>query len=229
MSLFMTNKNIGRPIPPMDAAAPTKTETATLALGCFWGPDALYGCTPGVVRTRVGYSGGKQPNPTYYNIGDHTESVQIEFDPEIISYERILDIFWHNHNPKKPGWLRQYMSILFFHDKKQQRTARDAFDREASRIKEPIYTELKPFTKFYIAESYHQKYHLRQYSDLIGEYHLIYSVDADFVSSTSAAKVNGYVTGYGTIENFNRDIDSLGLSPEGIRSLTDIFNRFQNR
>ena len=229
MSLFKTDKNTGSSIPPIDAAAPARTETATLALGCFWGPDALYGSTPGVVRTRVGYSGGKQPNPTYYNIDDHTETVQIEFDPEVVSYERILDIFWHNHNPRKPGWLRQYMSILFFHDEKQELIARDIFDREASRIQEPIYTELKPLTKFYVAESYHQKYHLRQYPDLIQEYQMIYPVDSDIVSSTAAARVNGYVTGYGTKENFQRDIVGLGLSQEGIKRLTEIFNSFQKR
>ncbi len=229
MSLFKTNKNTGRAVPPIDAAAPARTETATLALGCFWGPDALYGCTPGVVRTRVGYAGGKQLSPTYYNIGDHAETVQMEYDPTITSYERILDVFWLNHNPKKPAWLRQYMSAIFFHDQKQEMIAREIFNREASRIREPVFTEIIPLTKFYLAESYHQKYQLRQYSDLIKEYQMIYPIDADIVSSTSAAKVNGYVTGYGTTEDFKSDIDGLGLSPEGIRSLTDIFNRFQNR
>lgn len=229
MSIFKTNKQAGRSIPPIDAAAPTKTETATLALGCFWGPDALYGCTPGVVRTRVGYAGGKQLNPTYYNIGDHTETLQIEYDPTIISFERILDIFWHNHNPKKPAWLRQYMSIIFLHDEKQEKIARETFNSEASRIREPIYTELIHFTQFHIAESYHQKYNLRKYPDLIGEYQSIYPVDTDFVSSTSAAKVNGYVTGYGTKENFKRDIVGLGLSPEGVKGLTEVFNSFRKR
>ena len=78
-------------IPALDAAAPARTETATFALGCFWCPDAQFGILPGVVRTRVGYAGGTTENPTYHDLGDHTECVQIDYDPRALSFDQVLD------------------------------------------------------------------------------------------------------------------------------------------
>ena len=91
-------------IPPIDAAAPAKTETATYAMGCFWGPDSLFGSLDGVIRTRVGYAGGTTESPTYHNIGDHTETIQIDYNPAKISYEQLLEIYWDNHNPAVQPW-----------------------------------------------------------------------------------------------------------------------------
>src|SRR4051812_14157562 len=85
------------------------TTTATFAMGCFWSPDARFGSTPGVVRTRVGYTGGELPDPTYAKLGDHTETIQLDYDPARISYEELLQIFWTGHNPVKRVWGRQYM------------------------------------------------------------------------------------------------------------------------
>jgi hypothetical protein len=92
----------------------TNVQTATLGMGWFWGPDARFGHLSGVIRTRVGFSGGTTPSPTYRNIGNHTETLEIDFDPTIISYEEILDIFWKNHNPLRVNDYkgRQYMSLL---------------------------------------------------------------------------------------------------------------------
>jgi len=75
------------------------SETATFALGCFWGPDASFGALEGVVRTRVGYAGGTTEGPTYKMIGDHTETIEIDYDPAVISYRELLEIFFDSHNP----------------------------------------------------------------------------------------------------------------------------------
>jgi peptide-methionine (S)-S-oxide reductase len=213
-------------IPPIDLKAPSKTETATFALGCFWGPDAQFGITPGVIRTRVGYAGGQQPDPTYYNLGDHIETVQIEFDPQVISYEKLLNIFWHCHNPHKPGWLRQYMSAIFYHDNSQEDLARETLEREFNQTNREIFTEIMPYTRFYMAEGYHQKYNLRQHRGLIKEYIKIYPDENDFIHSTSAARVNGYVAGYGNLRALDEEIGSLGLSNEGNELLSKIVLRF---
>lgn len=213
-------------IPPLDLKAPSKTETATLALGCFWGPEAQFGITPGVIRSRVGYAGGQQPDPTYYNLGDHIETVQIEFDPKVTSYQELLDIFWHSHNPHKPGWLRQYMSAVFYHNNAQENLARETLDREFKRTNREIFTEIMPYTKFYMAEGYHQKYYLRQYRDLVKEYIKIYPDENDFLHSTSAARVNGYVAGYGNLRILEEEIERLGLSDKGNEVLKEIVLRF---
>ena len=86
-------------LPPIDAAAPSNIETATFALGCFWSPDARFGVVPGVVRTRVGYAGGNTQNPSYHDLGGHTESIQIDYDPTQTSYKTMLELFWANHTP----------------------------------------------------------------------------------------------------------------------------------
>ena len=213
-------------IPPIDLKAPSETETATLALGCFWGPDSQFGVTPGVIRTRVGYAGGRQSNPTYYNLGDHIETVEIEFDPKVTSYQELLDIFWRSHNPHKPGWLRQYMSAIFYHNDAQENLARGTLDREFKRTNREIFTEIVPYTKFYMAEGYHQKYHLRQHRDLVKDYIMIYPDENDFINSTSAARVNGYVGGYGNLRILEEEIESLGLSDKGNKVLNEIVLRF---
>lgn len=75
------------------------TEKATFGMGCFWGVESLFGATKGVIRTRVGFTGGEKKAPVYKNLGDHTEAVELEFDPKVVTYETLLDIFWSNHNP----------------------------------------------------------------------------------------------------------------------------------
>jgi peptide-methionine (S)-S-oxide reductase len=164
-----------------------------------------------VVRTRVGYAGGQKVNPTYYSMGDHTESLQIDFDPQQISYLELLDVFWKTHNPCAGGSSRQYMAAVFFHDDGQKQLAEKTRDREAAehgRVK----TALLPLTAFYLAEDYHQKYMLRSRSELMREFRAMYPSDLDLVNSTAAARVNGYLGGNGTSALLNQEIDSLGLS-----------------
>lgn len=219
MGLIKTDKNL---IPPIDASAPIETETATLAMGCFWDPDALFGSTRGVVRTRVGYSGGTLKNPTYHNLGDHIETIQVDYDPGQISYEKLLWIFWGGHAPQDRAWKRQYMSAVFFHDREQEKLAREIKERVQAKLKTRLFTEIIPFSEFYMAEDYHQKYHLQGEPELMKEFRRFYPDMNDFVASTSAARVNGYLGGYGTLESLNNEIESYGLSPEGIKKLKGI-------
>jgi methionine-S-sulfoxide reductase len=222
MTSTQAGRDLDTKIPPIDVSAPSKTETATFALGCFWGPDSLFGCTKGVVRTRVGYSGGTLDNPTYDNLGDHIETVQIDYDPEKTSYEKLLWVFWGGHSPQDKAWKRQYMSAVFFHNDEQKRLAYEIRDRMAAKLKCEVHTEIVPHWKFYIAEDYHQKYHLQGESKLMEEFRLIYPAMEDFIASTAAARVNGYIGGYGTIGSLETEVSSFGLSPEGIKRLGDI-------
>jgi peptide-methionine (S)-S-oxide reductase len=198
----------GDSIPPIDASALAQTETATFALGCFWAPDSIFGSLDGVIRTRVGYAGGTTENPTYHNLGDHTETIQIDYDPTQISYEQLLDIYWDSHNPTVQPWSRQYMSIVFYHGSEQRELAMERKQREEASSGRRVYTEVIPFSKFHLAEDYHQKYYLQQVPELMEELAAIYPNFADFIDSTAAARINGYVGGHVTFQKLQEQLNS---------------------
>lgn len=172
-----------------------------------------------MIRTRVGYSGGTKKNPTYHDLGDHSETLQIDFDPARVSYEQLLDVFWKAHDPTSRSWSRQYRAALFFHSEEQKRSAEESRDRVAARIKGKIQTEILPASEFYLAEGYHQKYYLRLNSFLSAEFRQMYPSEKDFVNSTAATRVNGYIGGYGTVAGLKEELDGLGLSEEGRKRL----------
>ncbi|HET90190.1 MAG TPA: peptide-methionine (S)-S-oxide reductase [Chloroflexi bacterium] len=175
-----------------------------------------------MVRTRVGYAGGTTEHPTYYNLGDHTETIQVEYDPTRISYQELLDVFWAGHDPARPAWSRQYASIIFYHDEEQQRLARASKEQYATRGDRRVYTEIVPAATFYLAEDYHQKYRLRLSPIFIDEFTAIYPEPADLVNSTATARVNGYLGGHGTLTDLQAEIDDLGLSPNAQEELLRI-------
>ena len=145
-------------------------ETATFGGGCFWCTEAVFQEVKGVHSVVSGYAGGTVDNPTYYQVCSgttgHAEVIQITFDPEVISYAEVLDVFWRTHDPttlnrQGPDTGTQYRSVIFYHND-QQRTIAEQTKREldASGLwKKPIVTEIVPFTKFYAAEDYHQDYY----------------------------------------------------------------------
>ncbi len=143
---------------------------ATLAAGCFWHVEALFRKTDGVKSTKVGYIGGSISDPTYEDVctdrTGHAEAVQIEYEPDKISFEEILDIFWDNHNPttlNRQGFDvgTQYRSAIFYHDKEQQKIAEDKMRSLSSSgaYDKPIVTQIVPAPTFYPAEEYHQRYY----------------------------------------------------------------------
>jgi peptide-methionine (S)-S-oxide reductase len=198
----------GDSIPPIDTSAPAQIETATFALGCFWAPDSIFGSLDGVVRTRVGYAGGTTENPTYHNLGDHTETIQIDYDPTVISYEQLLEIYWDSHNPTSQPWSRQYMSIIFYHNSEQRELAMETKQHEEDSLGHQVYTEIIPFTEFYLAEDYHQKYYLQQKPELMEELSAIYPNFADIIDSTAVARINGYVGGHITFQELQEQLNS---------------------
>lgn len=113
------------------------------------------------------------------------------------------------------------MSAILYHNEEQKRLALETRDRQTTSVKKKIVTEIIPFAEFYLAEEYHQKYYLQQAPELMSEFSAIYPVAQDFINSTAAARVNGYVGGYGSLETLNGEIDSLGLSPAGNKKLRD--------
>ncbi len=175
-----------------------------------------------MLRTRVGYAGGSTENPTYRNLGDHIETVEIDFDPSRISYEKLLEAFWTGHDAGARPWRRQYMSAIFYRDERQRESAIRSKEREALRRNRTIHTEILPFTGFFTAEAYHQKYALRGRADLIREYEAIYPSLDDLLASTAVTKANGFAGGNGTCESLRSELDGLGLSAIGRRRLEEL-------
>lgn len=190
-------------------------ETATLGMGCFWGPDSRFGHLPGVIRTRVGYAGGTSADPTYRNIGDHTETIEIDFDPSRLSYETILTIFWQNHNAVKDRHFkeRQYLSLLLYHNEKQQAIAQRVKIEQEHETGKKIQTEFQPYTAFYRAEERHQKYFLNRFPKALETILPLFSDYTAFVDSTIAARLNGFVREFGTLADIKAEISQWGLDP----------------
>jgi peptide-methionine (S)-S-oxide reductase len=145
------------------------TERATFAAGCFWGVEAAFRQLPGVVSTRVGYTGGHKANPTYHEVcahrTGHAEAVEVEFDPAQVSYGELLDAFWRKHNPRSRNRQgldigSQYRSAIFFHSPEQEASARAAKDALQAELHWPrkIVTQIELASTFWEAEDYHQQY-----------------------------------------------------------------------
>ena len=153
------------------APYPDGTQVATFAMGCFWGAEKTFWETPGVVSTGVGYAGGYTPNPSYKEVctgrTGHAEVVRVVFDPQLVSYEELLRIFWENHDPTQ-GMRQgndvgtQYRSAIYTHDEDQRRAAeasREAYQQELTKAGyTEITTEIADAPEFYFAEDYHQQY-----------------------------------------------------------------------
>jgi peptide-methionine (S)-S-oxide reductase len=135
-----------------------------------------------VIRTRVGYAGGTKENPTYRDLGDHSETIQIEYDPTQISYEELLDVFWNTHTPTSRPWSRQYASIVFYHDEAQRELALKTKEQQEAK-RGTIFTQIVPAGTFYPAEDYHQKYYLRNARDLTREFSAMYPDGGDFAGT----------------------------------------------
>jgi len=166
MTLLMSSKGVA------DMSDKSQLEIATFAGGCFWCMQPFFDNTKGVKKTTVGYSGGHMANPSYEEVssGDtgHAESIQIEFDPKEVSYEKLLDLYWHNIDPTQVDGQfvdegAQYRTVIFYHNDEQKRIAEESKKALAAsgRFDKPIVTAIEPATTFYPAEEYHQKYYLK--------------------------------------------------------------------
>ena len=140
---------------------------ATFGAGCFWGVEMLFQQTEGVLCTRVGYAGGTKENPTYRQVctgrTGHAEVVEVVYDPAVVTYDKLLDLFFENHNPttlnrQGPDFGTQYRSVIFYHSTEQEKSAHAAIKRHAPNFRRRIVTQVAPEAPFFAAEEYHQNY-----------------------------------------------------------------------
>ncbi|CAB4060432.1 msrA [Lepeophtheirus salmonis] len=174
----------------------------------------------GVILTRVGYTGGSSSNPTYHRLSDHTESVEVQFDSEVLPYEEVLNFFWRKHDPfgKKSN---QYMSAIFYHNEEQQKIATQSIEKIEKSKNRKVVTKLLPAKEFYLAEDYHQKFYLSQLPDLMKYFKF---TPSKLATSPLATKLNGHVSGAGTGLQFKEDMKLLNLSKEDILEINKAFN-----
>lgn len=143
------------------------TEKATFGAGCFWGVEAAFRKMSGVHEATSGYSGGRVKDPSYGDVctgtTGHAEVVEVEYDPQKVSYEELLETFWDEHDPTQvnrqgPDVGTQYRSAIFFHSPEQEASARASLEKAQARYRKPIATEIASASEFYRAEDYHQRY-----------------------------------------------------------------------
>jgi peptide-methionine (S)-S-oxide reductase len=170
----------------------------------------------------VGYAGGTTKGPTYHDLGDHSEAVQIDFDPSRMSYRELLEIFWKSHDPTRGSWSRQYRQAIFYHNELQRKAAIETRDRLASETKRRIATEIEPYSGFHLAEDYHQKHSLRAYPEIMREFGPMFPDMKRLINSTAVTRVNGYLGGYGSCDSLKAEIEGLGLSQRANETLTSV-------
>ncbi|CAD5190357.1 peptide methionine sulfoxide reductase A5-like [Musa acuminata AAA Group] len=183
-------------IPELTPTSQRPLRTAVFALGSFWRSEAVFGCLPGVVRTSVGYAAGSKTNPEYRNLGDHAECVRVEYDPKLIQFKQLLDVFWSSHDSRQvfgqgPDVGDQYRSIIFTNQTQEARLAAVSKEREQAKSRSSLVTtEIQQLGVFYPAEAEHQKFELKRNRFLL---QLIGNMpDEELMTSSLAAKLNGY-------------------------------------
>jgi len=164
-------------------------------------------------------------NPTYRRIGDHMETIQIDYDSARISYSQLLREFFSGHNPVWGSPVRQYASAIFYHDREQERLAKEAVTQEEIKRGKKISTLVLPYTMFTRAEDYHQKYYLRNTRALMDQYKGLFPNQDAFTDSSAVARVNGYLGGHGTTNQLEREASELGINTEAIDALRNILKK----
>jgi len=180
----------------------------------------------GVVRTRTGYTGGTTIDPYYEKIGDHSEAVAMDYDPTVVSYEQLLDVFWSCHDPTYPDYSQRVKPRIYYHDEEQKVVALGSKQLLELKLGKKVFTEIVPATEFYLAELNYQKYMLQQVPELVTDVlPVILNSEGSMTNSTALARINGYIGGNGTMEKLAQQLNSLGLSEKGKKKLLEITTR----
>jgi peptide-methionine (S)-S-oxide reductase len=158
-------------------------------------------------------------------LGNHSESIEIDYDPTVISYKDLLKRFWEGHDPGARSWSTQYKAAIFYHNDEQKKLAEETRGRIEAEQKIKVQTEILPYSRFYVAEAYHQKYGLRNHNEFVREFRSIYPSDEALMNSTAAARVNGYLSGFSSLAALQEEIANLGLSPEAQRKLLELVKK----
>ena len=162
----------------------------------------------------MGYAGGSTPEPTYHDLDDHSEAIEVGYDPTRISFDELLAAFWDGHRPAETMWSRQYRSAIFVGTEEERRAAEASVAAAAERLGRPVHTAVEDVGPFWQAEDYHQKYRLRRDGALWKHLQAAYPAIDDLVRSTAAARLNGWSAGAGELGQLERELPLVGLPEE---------------
>uniref|UniRef100_A0A1I8AV57 peptide-methionine (S)-S-oxide reductase n=1 Tax=Steinernema glaseri TaxID=37863 RepID=A0A1I8AV57_9BILA len=196
-------------------------QKAYLGMQCFWGAESSFAKVSGVLKTRVGYAGGSSAAPTYKSIGDHTEITEVLFDESVVSYAAILDWFFSHHDPTVHR-KKQYQSGILYVDEVQKKIAEEALGAARKKFTGELETYIQPFSQFYVAEDYHQKYWLRSQKDVHEQLQLS---DQELIDSPLAAKVNAFLAGYADFNVLKNLQKEYNLNEELVAEIEGIAKR----
>ena len=155
-------------------------------------------------------------------MGDHTEAMQVDFDPQQIGFEDVANLFWKTHNPCRAPYSRQYMSAIWFHDEQQRKFVQGLLDAANDRFDGGVTTVVEPLAEFYLAEDYHQKYRLQSKHGLMSVFQTMYPAFEDFNNSTAAARLNAFAAGDGSKQLFEQEVDQYGFPREELECVLRI-------
>jgi peptide-methionine (S)-S-oxide reductase len=155
-------------------------------------------------------------------MGDHTEAMQVDFDPQQITYEDVATLFWKTHNPCASPYSRQYKSAIWYHDGQQQEFVQRLLAEANERFNGGVTTTVDPLDRFYLAEDYHQKYRLQSKRDLMQVFETMYPQFEDFNNSTAAARLNAFAAGDGTRRLFDEEVEQYGFPREELERVLRI-------
>ena len=162
----------------------------------------------------MGYAGGAISEPTYHHLGGHSETIEMDYDPAVLTYEDLLAVFLASHSPTRPAYSTQYRSAVFYRTEEERLNAEDMLARAQATLG-PLHTALEPLDRFWRAEDYHQKYRLRSHGKLMAQFREMYATDREIVDSTAAARINGWLDGLGERDHVERELPLTGMSVEG--------------
>jgi methionine-S-sulfoxide reductase len=168
----------------------------------------------------VGYAGGESEHPTYRDIGGHTESFQLIFDPGVITYEEILEVFWSQHDPYRQSWSTQYQSVAFYENPTQKK----ALEKSLGKLQKggmKVATRIEPLKAYTLAEDYHQKHSLRAFPEFLEDLR-DRSAGEGWMFTREATKLNGYLGNYGSCDLLEKEVRGLALRPALEERLLDI-------
>ncbi len=179
----------------------------------------------GVLRTRTGYAGGRSTDPSYKNLEWHTEVVEIDYDPAVISYEDLVALFFAFHDENLRPYDQRVKSLIFFRSEAEETHARQAISRQREVTGKPVFTEAKEMDVFYLAEPEHQNRTVKREVSLYGELTEIFETDDRLQQSILVSKLNGFVYGYGSPEDLEDLLNQLGLSDMSKGRVREIHGR----
>jgi peptide-methionine (S)-S-oxide reductase len=160
----------------------------------------------------VGYCGDRMPEPTYHHLGRHAETLEVDFDPRQISFEKLLEVFWASHDPTRPMWSTQYRSAIFCHGEEQLRAAFASRDAFAELAGARVQIEIVPIDRFWRAEDYHQKHYLKVMPRVASELRSFYPDHRAYTDSTAVARANAYCDGNRSWQRLEEELPQMGLS-----------------